>query len=201
MRTICRTICTTAAVGIATLMVAACQASGPNVATCYGVAGSRDIDQCAVVRTTTVQQYRTSAAASESQVATEVRDVCTSYGLQPGSQLYANCLVREADRRHPTNYAGNFARAGERYDQNGHLVDAEGFLIDKTGRRIGGRGYWVRGPGDTVPPGTYVGPGYVGPTTAQAIMAPPPRPVGTVPARTIYAPESYPYSNTTAFWQ
>jgi hypothetical protein len=193
-----RTICTLAVAGFGALLVAGCQTSEPSVATCYGIAGSRGIDQCAVVRTTTVQQYQTNFSVAEGQVAADVRSVCTSYGLQPGTQLYANCLVREADRRHPTSYAGHFAQPGERYDQNGHLVDADGFLIDKNGRRIGGRGYWVRGPGDTVPPGSYVGP-----TTGQAIMmpqammAPPPRRYSS----TTYTAHTYPYSNTTAFWQ
>ena len=196
-----RKICTVAVAGLAALMVAGCQTSEPGVATCYGVAGSRGMDQCAVVRTTTVQQYQSNAIVAESQVAGEVRSACMSYGLQPGTQLYANCLVREADRRHPTSYAGHFARPGERYDQNGHLVDAQGFLIDKSGRRIGGRGYWVQGPGDTVPPGTYVGP-----TTGQAIMAPPPYYPRTTtytayPRTTTYTARSYPYSNTTAYWQ
>jgi hypothetical protein len=173
-----RTICTLAVAGFGAMLVAGCQTYEPGVA---------------VVRTTTVQQYQSNAIVSDGRVAADVRSVCSSYGLQPGTQLYANCLVREADRRHPSSYAGHFARPGERYDQNGHLVDTQGFLIDKSGRRIGGRGYWVQGPGDTVPPGTYVGP-----QMGQAIMAPPPHYATTT---TTYSTRSYPYSNTTAYWQ
>ena len=193
MLTICRLI----AIAVGGLAIAACQTSESSVANCYGVApASGALDQCAVVRTTTASQYQTSNIVAENQLAAEVRSTCLSYGLQPGSELYTNCLVREADNRRPTSYAGHFARPGERYDQHGRLVDAQGYLIDRDGRRIGGRGYWVSGPGTTVPPGTYV---------SQVTYAPPTYPqVSTAPQQIVAAPRTsrpYPFSNTTAFWQ
>ena len=185
-----RTICTFLAAAT-TVSLAAC-AQEPGVATCYGIApGSGNMDQCAVVRTTTVRQYSVDRSIGEAQFQAEVRDTCLSYGLQPGSQLYANCLVREADNRRPTSYAGHFTQPGYRYDQNGNRVDAQGFLIDRNGNRIGGRGYWIEGPGNhIVPPGTYIN------QQPQAITAPPRYTRVTTTTR-----REYPFSNTTAFWQ
>jgi hypothetical protein len=142
-----------------------------------------------------------------------MRTICTLAVAGVGALLAAGCQTSEpgvalvrATTVQPTTYAEHFAKPGERHDQNGRLVDADGFLIDKNGRRLGGRGYWVHGPGDTVPPGTYVEP-----MTAQAIMLPPaPRYTTTTvtttttyptTTTTAYPTRTYPYSNTTAFWQ
>lgn len=190
-----RIACTFLSVVAGGVLLTACAQQEPGVATCYGIAGSAGMDQCAVVRTTTVREYQINRSVDEAQFAAEVRNTCLSYGLQPGTTLYSNCLVREADARRPTSYAGHFTQAGYRYDQRGNRVDAEGFLIDRNGRRIGGRGYWIEGPGDNVvPPGTYVDDRGQ-PVQAQAIMAPPPR-------RTTYytttTRRTYPFANSTA---
>lgn len=152
------------------LTLGACVTSQPQVATCYGIApAAREMDQCAVVRQTPVA-HQADRQASQSQLASEVRDACMSYGFDPGTTLYRNCLVREADVRRPTDYAGHFTQPTFRYDQNGNRVDSQGYLVDRYGQRIGGKGYWIKGPGDDiVPPGTYVD------ANGQAIQAPPPR--------------------------
>ncbi len=104
----------------------------------------------------------------------ELRAVCTGQGFQPGTSLYRNCLVKEADARQPEGgYASYFDKPGMRYDENGHLVDAGGYLIDRNGRRIGGKGHWVAGPrDDVVPPGTHVDP------SGHAITPPPANGIG-----------------------
>lgn len=161
------------------LSLAACAANGnPQVATCYGIApAAQEIDQCAVVvRQTPTRQAQLAPRPqvdrqiASNQIAVELRDACLSYGLDPGSTLYRNCLVREADVRRPADYASHFTQPGYRYDQNGNRVDGQGYLVDRNGTRIGGRGYWIKGPGDDiVPPGTFVD------ARGQAIQAPPPR--------------------------
>jgi hypothetical protein len=170
MRATCTQILTTAVIG---LLLAGCQTQNdPGIATCYGIApAAREMDQCAVVRQSSVQQIQAERTATGNQVAREVRDICLSYGLQPGTQLYTNCLVREADTRRPSNYAQHFSQPGFLYDQNGNRVDSQGYLVDRAGNRIGGKGYWIKGPGnEIVPPGTYVDA-----STGRAIQAPPPR--------------------------
>ena len=101
---------------------------------------------------------QTASSARAQDRPAELRGICMSLALAPGTSAYRNCIEVEADRRQPeTGYANHFNRPGMRYDQKGQLVDGGDYLIDRSGRRIGGKGYWITGArDDIVPPGTHV---------------------------------------------
>lgn len=77
-------------------------------------------------------------ATREVRVISTARSVCSSYGIEPKSLQYRQCLASELDRRTP-NSGGPVASAGYgfSYDTQGNLLDRNFNIVRPYGQSYG----------------------------------------------------------------
>jgi hypothetical protein len=75
---------------------------------------------------------------AEARLTDDARNACNSYGLQPSSGRYEQCVSREVDAR---RYQGASQPSPTyRTGQYGNRIDSQGYRVNANGNRLSSQG-------------------------------------------------------------